>query len=125
MKKKTNVDEIVEELEELSEEVEKKKKQRRKNPIKTKVKEILGAETFDEKVNESRGLLKTFKEGIKPKKKTMKEWVSKKEMKQLMKNVKKKKDESGINQFFVSLIKKIEFRKFRKRNKKLLDHKIH
>ena len=86
--------------------------------IKEKVADTIGDKAINEKVDESRDMLLNYQDRMNPK-----DEVTKKEIKNLMKDDKKKKDERGIRQFFTSLLKRFELRKFRKRNKKLLTHR--
>ena len=86
--------------------------------IKEKVVETIGDKVIEEKVNESRVMILNYKDGI-----DKRGEVAKKEIRHLMKSSKKEKKEKNIiREFFVSLLKKFELRKFRKRNKKLLTH---
>ena len=85
--------------------------------IKEKVADTIGDKAINEKVDESRDMLLNYQDRMNPK-----DEVTKKEIKNLMKDDKKKKDERGIRQFFTSLLKRFELRKFRKRNKRLLTH---
>jgi hypothetical protein len=86
--------------------------------IKEKVVETIGDKEVEEKVNESRDMILNYQDGINPKGE-----VTKKEIKDLLKVEKKKKDKGRMKQFFVSLLKTFELRKFRKRNKKILNHR--
>jgi hypothetical protein len=49
--------------------------------------------------------------------------VTKKEIKKLLKSKQKRVDKK--ENIFVKLIKKFQFREYRKRNKKIISHKIH
>jgi len=51
----------------------------------------------------------------------IKDTVSKKEMKQLLKHGEKKVEKK--ENFFISLLKKFQFRKYRKHNKKIINHR--
>ena len=83
--------------------------------IKEKVVETIGDKVIEEKVNESRDMILNYKDGIDKRGK-----VTKKEIRQLMKDEKKKKVDEKEN-FFIVLLKKFQFRKFRSRNKKLIN----
>ena len=85
--------------------------------IKEKVVETIGDKVIEEKVNESRDMILNYKDGIDKRGK-----VTKKEIRQLMKDEKKKKVDEKEN-FFIVLLKKFQFRKFRKYNKRLLTHR--
>jgi hypothetical protein len=88
---------------------------------KKKVVEAISDKVIEEKVNESRDMILNYRNGI-----YSREEVTKKEIRHLMKSSKKEKKEKNIiriREFFVSLIKKLEFKKFRSRNEKLLNHR--
>ena len=91
--------------------------------IKEKVVETIGDKVIEEKVNESRDMILNYQDGIKPKKISAKDRVSKKEIKRLLNNAKTKTEKTTIAMFFISLFKKFQFRKYRNRNKKLLTHR--
>lgn len=84
--------------------------------IKEKVVDMIGDKEVEEKVNESRDMLLNYQDSMNPKEK-----VTKKEIRQLMKDEKNKKVDKKEN-FFIVLLKKFQFRKFRKHNKKLVGY---